>query len=143
MSRLIFTGLAMLLAATASASIYQWTDDDGQVHFGENPPADADAERLDGAPRPASPPEEADSADEDDGTTAAEEPAPEDDVAADDDQPEGVLAEACEDARHNAEVYADESVRRVQTEDGDVQILEPEEREERLEEAQAFLEEHC
>ncbi|MFV8833468.1 DUF4124 domain-containing protein [Aquisalimonas sp. APHAB1-3] len=143
MNRLIFAGLAMLLAATTNADIYQWTDDDGNVHFGETPPANAEAERLDHAPGPASRPDDTAAEDDQTGSGPPEEPAPDEEPAADDDQADGVLAEACEDARHNAEVYADESVRRVQTEDGDVQVLEPEQREARLEEARAFLDEHC
>ncbi|SEO60104.1 DUF4124 domain-containing protein [Aquisalimonas asiatica] len=143
MNRLIFTSLALLVATTASAGIYQWTDDDGHVHFGENPPPEVDAERLDGAPGPASQPEEPATDDDQADSGPSDEPAVEEESGADEEQPEGVLAEACEDARHNAEVYADESVRRVQTEDGDVQILEPEEREARLDEAQTFLDEHC
>lgn len=143
MNRLIFVSLAVLLATTASANIYQWTDDDGHVHFGEQPPVGVEAERLDSAPGPASQPDEPKADDDSAASDDSEEPAPEDDPAAGDGQPEGVHADACEAARHNAEIYADESIRRVRTEDGDVQILEPEERDARLEEAQAFLREHC
>lgn len=48
-------GLALLLIlapATLQAQIYRWVDGDGRVHFGDRPPADAGAERLETGPAP-------------------------------------------------------------------------------------------
>ena len=127
--------LGLTLAAPAMADIYRWTDDDGQVHFGENPPPGVDAEQLDSPAAPA--PSDSEPAPEAGQTDDTEE------AAAPDDAPDPALAGMCDDVRQNAEVYADESVRRVQREDGEVEVLTPEEREQRLEEAEAFLDEHC
>lgn len=148
-NRILAGVLGLLLAGPTMAQIYQWTDDDGQMHFGENPPANVDAQRVEGPahPRPAD-------GDDEDGAEAhpeaaedTEEPVEqqeEPDAASDDDaEMDEMLAEACEDMRHNADVYGDESVRRVQDPDGEVSIITPEEREERLDEAETFLDEHC
>lgn len=41
------------LSGLASAEIYRWTDANGQVHFGERPPADVQAESVKPPPPPA------------------------------------------------------------------------------------------
>lgn len=43
---LLLTGL--LLPLTAAAGIYKWTDADGNVHYGEKPPAGEQAESMTG-----------------------------------------------------------------------------------------------
>lgn len=37
----------MGLASTVHAEVYQWTDENGKVHFGDRPPANVNAETLD------------------------------------------------------------------------------------------------
>lgn len=142
MNKLLAGLLGAMLAVPAMAGIYKWQDADGQVHFGEHPPPGVDAERIDARGMgPATPPE-------DEGTTEADDQPdeqagdPEAETVEDQDREEA-LAEACEDVRQNVEILSDESLRRIQENGGDAQILSPEEREERLAEAQAFLEEHC
>lgn len=138
--------LGLTLAAPVMADIYRWTDDDGQVHFGENPPMGVDAEPVESRSQPA-PPESEQAPETGETDDADEATAPDEaDQAAqqeDDDAVDPAMAEMCDDVRQNAEVYADESVRRVQREDGEVEVLTPEEREDRLQEAEAFLDEHC
>ncbi len=46
---LVGVGL-VAMTATATAEIHQWRDADGQVHFGDRPPADADAEVIEVRP---------------------------------------------------------------------------------------------
>ena len=145
--------LGLALATTAAAEVYRWTGDNGEVHFGSNPPMDVDAERVEQRmdSRPAN--DDADSSDdaaaseEDEDAAAADDQAEEDDAEASDDQGDGEnnqeLAEACDAAEQSRDVYSDESVRRVRTPDGEVERITPEEREERLEEATSFLDEHC
>lgn len=41
------------LSGLVSAEIYRWTDTNGQVHFGERPPADVQAESVKPPPPPA------------------------------------------------------------------------------------------
>lgn len=38
--------LLLLLPLTASAGIYTWTDDAGNVHFGDRPPIDSESETV-------------------------------------------------------------------------------------------------
>lgn len=43
----LLSALALLLVTqTVSAEIYRWKDKDGRVHYSDNPPADAGAERA-------------------------------------------------------------------------------------------------
>jgi len=39
--QLILLLVVLMVTASASAGIYRWVDEDGKVHFGERPPADA------------------------------------------------------------------------------------------------------
>jgi glutaredoxin len=43
----IFGCVSMFSAMPISAEIYKWIDGDGKVHFGDQPPSAANAERLD------------------------------------------------------------------------------------------------
>ena len=45
LSRLIIS-VAALIAAASQAGIYQWVDEDGNVHFTDTPPADARATEV-------------------------------------------------------------------------------------------------
>lgn len=149
--------LGVALATSAGAEIYRWTDDSGQVHYGGNPPANVDAEVVDNPARePAgesgnngtraeADEAEGGSGDEgaDDGTAEQDDDNSEQADSNADEEDNAQLAEACDTARQNAEVFGDESVRRVRTEDGEVERITPEQREQRLEEAQSFIDEHC
>lgn len=53
MSRVLLTIALSVLAISASAqALYRWVDADGKVHFGDRPPAEANAESLDGQLKP-------------------------------------------------------------------------------------------
>ncbi|WP_290648622.1 DUF4124 domain-containing protein [Aquisalimonas sp.] len=143
MNKLLAAALGALLAAPALADIYTWKDADGQVHFGETPPAGVAAERLDPRPGAASSPGEASTSEaevESEGNKQADDAQP---SATDAAQQDAALAEACDNARQNVDVLSDESVRRVREDGGESRVLEPEEREERLAEAEAFIDAHC
>lgn len=120
---------AGLLATTASAQVYRWVDDDGQVHFSDKKPTEADreappAETLQFAP----------------GSTAA--------VAQRQAQQQAALreearAERCQQARNQLDTYS-RAVSLVRTgPDGeDVELL-PSERAELIERAQAKVAGAC
>jgi len=38
----------LALPATASAGVYKWVDENGKVHFGDRPPADAEKQEIKG-----------------------------------------------------------------------------------------------
>lgn len=52
----VFPIIALLIAIPASAGMYKWTDADGNVQYGQYPPAGADAKPMKPAPPPASAP---------------------------------------------------------------------------------------
>ena len=43
----IFVGALLLVPALAMGQVYQWVDEDGNVHFGDSPPDDANATAVD------------------------------------------------------------------------------------------------
>lgn len=52
MTRILLLVALLFVASLSAAQIFQWVDEDGQVHFSDQPPAGREAERLD----PPSPP---------------------------------------------------------------------------------------
>ena len=49
----LFLLLTMVICQPVFADVYRWTDDNGQVHFGERPPAGAKSESVKPPPPPA------------------------------------------------------------------------------------------
>lgn len=49
---LLFFACATLAASAGAQQLYRWVDVDGKVHFGDRPPAEAQAESLDGKLKP-------------------------------------------------------------------------------------------
>lgn len=52
----VFSMLLLLTASTANAAMFKWTDADGNVQYGQHPPAGAQAEHIQSAPAPAAAP---------------------------------------------------------------------------------------
>lgn len=46
-SMLLAFGVALAMAQSASAQVYRWVDDEGKVHFTDQPPPGEDVERVD------------------------------------------------------------------------------------------------
>ncbi len=38
--------LLLIVVTTAIAQVYRWVDEEGGIHFGDNPPEEVDAEKL-------------------------------------------------------------------------------------------------
>jgi len=144
LSTLLFPALLCLaiMAGPAQAiTIYKWTESNGTVSYGSNPPQGVKAEPLGAAVRQDTGNDRA--ADQ---ASSEQQPAPveaeEDDAQTiRSDDPEAMLA-ACITARENREVLADGSVEYVMDEKGQTP-LEPEVREERLNETDAFIGQWC
>ena len=51
--RLLLLLIAGCFSSLAAAGVYRWVDDKGQVHFGEQPPTDVEAETVKPPPPPA------------------------------------------------------------------------------------------
>lgn len=133
--------LAVLLACSsllAAPTIYKWTDDDGVVHYSEDPPADADYQ-----PVSTSLPATSDRGSEDDSESDNGEAASETDQSETQEGPDPELvAERCEQARSNLKLLQ-ENTRLMTNDRGSERRLTREERQERIENLQEFIDEWC
>ena len=140
--RTLAVAILVALPLIAHGSIYKWEDADGTTVYGENPPPEVDAVPVQGAT--GTPLGESDADDGEAASTGEEEAAPEDEHGGDaDDAQVEVMAEQCDAARETVDVLSDPSVRRIREGDGETEVLTEERREERLDEAQEFLDEFC
>lgn len=132
----------LLLAHSASAAVYKWTDAQGRVHYSAHPPADRPAATVNVRSTPASNGEEAAASD------AAATPATKTANNADEDKARQERREAlrknCEIARQNLAVLQDLTHRRIRLEEGkDAIYLTDEQREEQISKAKAHVQEFC
>ncbi len=163
MYRLLVTLFIVLLSAaitmphaSADKAVYRWVDDDGIVHFGNHAPEGVQATEValkPGTDEPGRPQENADPSPEPDTTAGAEEEAPLS-VA---EQRRQARAERrqkynedrqkmesqCKTMRTQKDFVEPNPRVLVQGEDGNPRRLEDSEREEMLDEANAFLAKNC
>ncbi len=52
----VFIAIFLLFTASANAAMFKWTDANGNVQYGQHPPADANAENIQATPEPKSAP---------------------------------------------------------------------------------------
>ena len=163
MYRLLVTLFIVLLSAaitlphaSAGKTIYRWVDDDGIVHFGNRAPEGVKATEValkPGTDEPGRPQENADPSPEPDTTAGAEEEAPLS-VAEQRRQARAERRQKYNEDRQKMESqcktmraqkdFVEPSPRvLVQGEDGNPRRLNDEEREEMLDEANAFLAKNC
>ena len=136
--------LCLAFAGPVAAAMYKWTDADGNVHYSQTPPPSGQAEEM--APPPPSPlsPEEAEKRREQSrrslfGEDKPEEKAPEGGNRQADNNP--AREKACEAARQNLQTL--KTSRRVRDADGNVTVLDDAEREARMAETRAQIEQLC
>ena len=139
---LVCAALFLVVSATANAgTIYKWTDSDGGTHYGQLPPDDVEAVPLDTGPASPEPPPPSAA----DDTVDEPEPAPDSEMAGN----EGAqtsrqqIEQACDAYRENLAVLEDPAVRRIQVGDGEVVVLDEEERSRRIAETQSFIDDWC
>ncbi|MCW8828058.1 MAG: DUF4124 domain-containing protein [Gammaproteobacteria bacterium] len=137
MAALAVIGL-ITLGTVQAATLYKWTDEEGNVHYSQTRPEGHDADRMeirDEAPPPA-----------DTGTTRSAEPSDQVEEAI----PQGagqnaervrVRQQNCKVARENMEVY--KTYRRVRQADGTTVVLSDEMRAAKIEEAQKMIDKYC
>jgi len=137
--------LLILLPILAQAqTLYRWVDDRGEVHYGQVPPAGAQAEQI----RRASPPSdraaqerlERAMGDSQERQDAQRNAAAEQGRQA---ESERIRRENCTQARSNLETLTARGGRVTIREDGAYRVLEEEERQRMLEETQAQIREYC
>lgn len=133
---------AGLLAASATglaATMYKWTDSEGNVQYTQTPPPRGDFQKLAPPPPPAPPaPETA--------APPAAEPTPANDAATQDEAERkrleaSVAKHNCETARKNLEIYT--AFRRVMNDKGEVVVLGDDERAAKIKEANEMIQKYC
>ena len=147
MNRTLILAMAMsILLAGASAasagSMYRWVDDQGNVHYGQNPPTDVESEEIRAhSPAPGGQerrPEQPTMDDDDEeapGADAGEDQAATEDADADPGE------EYCDQHRQNLEALEHRTmVRETDPETGEERVLDEDEREARIQETREALE---
>ncbi|MCX4188895.1 DUF4124 domain-containing protein [Methylophaga sp. OBS3] len=128
------------------AEIYKWTDENGQINYSQQPPADRPAEEIKTPPPPPIAPEAAqqeietliENQEAAEAEEAAEQAAQEQQAAA-----EALRQENCETARSNYQQYLNNPGRRVMNADGEVTRPTEEERQEKISDYQNKIDEFC
>jgi hypothetical protein len=137
----ISTVLALALGTLAQAATYKWVDKDGHVHYSQQPPADANYERLNirtQQPSSSSAPAPTQSAPAASGTTDNRGSAViKEEVAKGEEQRQ----KNCEQAKKSLELYT--VYRRVRDKDGNVVYLDDNERAKRIADSKAAIKEFC
>lgn len=149
--KLIMLSGAFLFSTSAFTAIYKWTDEQGNVHYGQQRPAGATSEKINvqqHAPentstynRPGSQ-KDAKNADK-----AGNEAGPADDQEAEK-KPETRAEKkkrlvACEQARKSLKTMIETGRIRAQDKEGNTTYLSQKQKEERMKQARQMLSEHC
>lgn len=140
--------LALLcsLPFLAQAEIYKWTDENGQIHYTQQPPIDRPTEQIKAPPPPPIDPEKAqqnleeliESQQTKEAAEAERQQAKKDAKAA-----QKLREENCQTARNNLEQYRNNPGRRVMNADGEVTRPTEEQRQEKIIEFQQKVDEFC
>ncbi|MDN5848430.1 MAG: DUF4124 domain-containing protein [Nitrococcus sp.] len=142
---------ALTATATAATRVYQWSDRQGQVHYGELPPVGHSAQTIDvqtptGHPRPSpnQPAGRPDASVHSSGQEAASKPGESDQHAQTVAQDPQRLREQCQAARHNLQfLQAGGSNRRFRDSTGNVVRYTEEQRQAKIAAAEGYIEQHC
>lgn len=135
---------AGLLAASATglaATMYKWTDSEGNVQYTQTPPPKGDFQKMAPPPAPATPAPEsaaplaAEPAADQAGDTAAQEEAERKRLEA------SVAKHNCETARKNLEIYT--AFRRVVNDKGEIVTMSDDERAAKIKEANEMIQKYC
>lgn len=138
--------LLALVFTTAKADIYRWVDDEGVVHYTQNPPNDRDSTRVEGADPPAEDPEASRKRLEqlnEDTTTEVYKRQLEREAEAEEAERTEQNASRCRELRDKRNKLANSPKVRAQTEDGDYRVLPYEERQQKLAEYDKLLADRC
>lgn len=130
----LFVSVLMLTGTAQAASLYKWTDEEGNVHYSQTPPEHGQADKM--HLKDTTPPQNA-------APAAAEEP--EDQGIPEDAGQDTAEAQArqrnCEIARYNLETYKTSD--RLKQPDGTVIVISDEMRDAKMKEAQALIDIYC
>jgi hypothetical protein len=139
---ILFLMVPLLLAA--EGKMYKWTDDDGVTVYSQTPPPSGTSVEVAPPPPPASAGSSGgETAEEDEDARSREKPKRKgpssEDVAAS----EEIREQNCNTAKANYEAYKNLGNRLIKTKEGLYKRLTDEEREQKMAEAQAHIDEYC
>ena len=137
--------LTLMLSTSLSAgSIHKWTDENGNVHYGDAPPITAKTEGVRVLSAPSNPgkalPRLSNPASGDDSSTSGSDPSA---SSSDGSVPEDQAKIACEQAREDLEIIGRSSRIKLKTADGGSRYLTTEEIDERRIQAEGDVENFC
>lgn len=136
---LLGAGLLAASATSLAATMYKWTDSEGNVQYTQSPPPRGDFQKMAPPPPPATPaPETA--------APPAAEPTPANDAATQEEAERkrleaSVAKHNCETARKNLEIYT--AFRRVMNDKGEIVTLGDDERAAKIKEANEMIKKYC
>lgn len=133
--RIVFLTIMILFATSASAGMYKWVDEDGNVHYSQKRPLDKQYKKLK-APPPA--PEDAKSPYQ---SSAPKEDKPDKTVQALTDKNLKIREENCEKAKKNLTNF--QLHRRIRDKDGNVTVIDDKEREKQIQNAEKAIKDFC
>ncbi len=142
----IALGLLVAVAGTAAlaADVYRWQDEDGNVHFGSNPPTGVDAERVDLDARSVEPQAPAATEQEDASTSDATPDSAPDAQTAEAPEPEPLSAERCEQLERDYTMLESRPAGiLVPDDDGNVRRMSEDEQQERMTRMREQIDTRC
>ena len=132
--RIVFLTIMILFATSASAGLYKWVDDEGNVHYSQKRPLDKQYKKLK-APPPA--PEDAKSLYQ----PITPKDKPNSTVQALTDKNLKIRAENCEKAKKNLTNF--QIHRRIKDKDGNVTVIDDKDRAKQIENAEKAIKDFC
>lgn len=132
--RILLLTTMMIFASSASAGLYKWVDDEGNVHYSQKKPRNQQFKRLKAPPPPPedSKPLYKSAVKESDGNKT---------VAAETEKNKNFREQNCANAKKNLSAY--QTSRRVQDEKGNVKTLDDKERAEQIAIAKQHIRHYC
>ncbi len=129
-----------------ASGIQKWVDDNGQVHYGDSPPAKAATETIRISRPPSNPgkslPRLGSQQDDEDAPQAPDDEQPQS-AESEAETPSDQAAEFCQQARNDLRVINTSKRIRLQATDGTSRYMTTEEREERRTQAEQDIERYC
>jgi len=134
MMKILLLTILLIFATPASAGLYKWTDDEGNVHYSQKRPQNQEYKRLKAPPTPENnqPLYQSSSKSRKDSRKTSK---------AETDMNLQLRAQNCEKSKKNLQVY--QIYRRVRDKDGNVKILGDAERANNIENAKKSIAEFC
>jgi len=132
--RILLLTAMIIFASSASAGLYKWVDDEGNVHYSQKRPADQQFERLKApapAPESSKPFNQTETKKSKNGDTAAAETT----------KNEELRAINCANAKKSLNAY--QVYRRIRDKDGNVTVIDDKERAQQIERAKQAINDFC